>query len=128
MKKLITLIALTLLISSLGAVAKKKAAPAPTAADVQRVAADDDSTRVTPAQEAACQRVVEALRERYISLEVDGVPLHLLIEEALQEIADENRADFDVAKKILGVKLDEAQGDLPAGIWVLPVPVHFVLK
>ena len=93
------------------------------------MAQEDEMLTLTPAQEAACQRLVTALRERYMSLcERNGTPMHELLESALQEVADGNRADFDVVKQILGLRLEEAQIGLPAGTWILPVPINIILK
>lgn len=84
--------------------------------------------QLTEAEQAACDEFLYALRARYLSLQVDGVPVHELIEQSLQEVADERREAFDLVKHVLGFQLKEAEGDIPAGTWILPVPVHFILQ
>lgn len=77
------------------------------------------SAEPTAAEKAAIDRIAYKLKQRYNDLGV-----HDLITEALQEIADENRADFEVLLKFAGVQDQEnAEGPfLPVG------PVWFVVE
>ena len=73
----------------------------------------------TQAEQDAYNRVIEKLIQRYEDLGV-----HELITEALQEIADENRDDFEVVLKFSGIDDPMAPGNtvLPFG------PVYFRIQ
>lgn len=72
--------------------------------------------QITADEEAACRRILDRLQERYTEIN-----LHEEIVAALQKVADENRADFDTAKHILGVQLED-------GSWVFPIDTRFVVR
>jgi hypothetical protein len=73
----------------------------------------------TPAEQAAYERVVNKLLQRYEDLGV-----HDLIAEALQEVADENRDDFEVVLKFSGV-----ENPMEPGTIIVPFgPVFFGIR
>ena len=83
----------------------------------EAVEVQEEATRqITADEEAACRRIMEQLRNRYAELN-----LHTDIETALQEVADANRDDFDIAKHVLGVQLED-------GSWVWPIESRFLVK
>jgi lipopolysaccharide biosynthesis regulator YciM len=80
------------------------------------VEAQQETRQITADEEAACRRIMEQLRECYAQLN-----LHNNIETALQAVADANRDDFDIAKHILGVQLED-------GSWAWPIESRFLVK
>lgn len=106
MKKLISCCALLVLMGNIRAEAD----------DVAVQEAPQATRHITAEEEAACRRIMEQLRECYARL-----GLHDEIETALQEVADMNREDFEVAKHILGVQLED-------GSWVWPIESRFLVK
>lgn len=106
MKKLIACFALLVLMGNVRAENQEVA--------VQE--AQQETRQITAEEEAACRRIMEHLRNCYAELN-----LHTDIETALQGVADEYRDDFEVAKHILGVQLED-------GSWVWPIESRFLVK
>lgn len=107
MKKLISCFALLVLMGNIRAENEE----AMVQAEQQEV-----RSQLSEEQEAACQRIMDQLRARYAELNI-----HADIENALQEVANNNRADFEVAERAFGVQLED-------GTWVWPIESRFIVK
>lgn len=110
MKKILMIALVLLICDSFASPAKKKKS------STQKKM---EQLQPTAAEEAAIDRIYQKLAQRYQDLNV-----HELITEAFQEVADENREDFEIALKFSGV-----EDSMNPGTMVLPVgPIFFAVE